>query len=355
MAPVYFALKNTSGVEVALCVTGQHREMLDQVLELFELVPDYDLNVMSHGQDLTDVTATILSGLRDLFKQHRPNRILVHGDTNTCLSASLAAYYAQIPVSHVEAGLRTYDIYSPWPEEANRQIASVIADKHYAPTELSRSNLLKESVPDQNIVVTGNTVIDALLMIVDRLKMDGALRNSVAEKFEFLDSSKKLVLVTGHRRENFGDGFIEICKALSEIARRSDVEILYPVHLNPNVQGPVGEFLGGYGNVHLIEPQGYLAFVYLMHRSHHIITDSGGVQEEAPSLGKPVLVMRDTTERPEALEAGTVKLVGTNSKKIVEQSSKLLDDEKFYNSMSKANNPYGDGTASMKISEDVLS
>lgn len=354
MAPVYFALKNNPGVDVSLCVTGQHREMLDQVLELFELVPDYDLNVMSHGQDLTDVTAAILTGLRDLFGRCRPDRILVHGDTNTCLSASLAAYYAQIPVSHVEAGLRTYDIYSPWPEEANRQITSVIADKHYAPTKLSRDNLIKESVPDQNIVVTGNTVIDALLMIVDRLKVDDVLRSSVAKDFEFLNGSKKLVLVTGHRRENFGDGFVEICKALSIIAKRDDVEILYPVHMNPNVRGPVEEYLGGCNNVHLIEPLGYLPFVYLMNQSHHIITDSGGVQEEAPSLGKPVLVMRDTTERPEALEAGTVKLVGTNSEKIIEQSSKLLDDIDFYESMSKATNPYGDGAASTRISEDLV-
>lgn len=353
MAPVYFELKKTPGVEVSLCVTGQHREMLDQVLELFEMVPDFDLKVMRQGQDLTDVTALILTGLRDLFEKYRPDRIFVHGDTNTCLSASLAAYYAQIPVSHVEAGLRTHNIYSPWPEEANRQIASVIADRHYAPTELSRQNLLNESVPEKNIIVTGNTVIDALLMIVNRLQVDKTLNQSVSEKFTYLDTAKKLILVTGHRRENFGDGFVEICKALSEIARRGDVEIVYPVHLNPNVQDVVNHYLGDNSNIHLIEPQPYLSFVYLMNRSHHIITDSGGVQEEAPSLGKPVLVMRDTTERPEALDAGTVKLVGTNKDKIAENSIRLLDDKIFYSSMSNATNPYGDGKASARICEEL--
>ena len=354
MAPLIKQLQQTTGIEATLCVTAQHREMLDQVLSLFQLVPDYDLNIMNPSQDLSDVTATILIKLRDLFRQYKPDRIFVHGDTNTCLSTSLAAYYAQIPVSHVEAGLRTRNLYSPWPEEANRQITSVLADKHYAPTELSRQNLLAESVPDERIVVTGNTVIDALLMIVSRIEQENELSNQLAEQFSFLSADRKLILVTGHRRENFGDGFVDICKALSQIAQRDDVEILYPVHLNPNVKGPVTELLGNNPNIHLIEPQGYLAFVYLMNRAHHIITDSGGVQEEAPSLGKPVLVMRDTTERPEALAAGTVQLVGTNVEKIVESSVKLLDDAKYYNAMSAAANPYGDGQASVRICRDLL-
>jgi len=354
MAPVIGQLRKTSGIEATLCVTAQHREMLDQVLGLFQLVPDYDLDIMSPGQDLSDVTATILTKLRDLFKDYKPDRILVHGDTNTCLSASLAAYYARIPVSHVEAGLRTRDIYSPWPEEANRQITSVIADKHYAPTELSRQNLLAESVLDANIIVTGNTVIDALLMIVGRIEQETDLSRQLEQQFSYLNGDKKLILVTGHRRENFGEGFVDICKALSQIAQRQDVEILYPVHLNPNVKEPVTKLLANSPNIHLIEPQGYLSFVYLMNRAHHIITDSGGVQEEAPSLGKPVLVMRDTTERPEALAAGTVELVGTVTEKIVDTSVKLLVDSAYWHQMSAAANPYGDGLASVRICEDIV-
>lgn len=354
MAPLVVGLKNTPGVESSLCVTAQHREMLDQVLELFELTPDHDLNVMKKGQDLTDVTVAILAGLRDLFAAEKPDRILVHGDTNTTLSASLAAYYAQIPVSHVEAGLRTHNIYSPWPEEGNRQLTSVIADKHYAPTSWARDNLLKEAVPPDRIVVTGNTVIDALLMIVQRLKTDEAFRAGVESQFPFLDETRNLILVTGHRRENFGDGFVNICKALSQIAERDDVQVIYPVHMNPNVREPVNQWLGNNPNVVLIEPLEYLPFVYLMSRCHHIITDSGGVQEEAPSLGKPVLVMRDTTERPEAVDAGTVKLVGTNTGVIVDQSQRLLDDPEHYKTMSVATNPYGDGSACEQICKDLI-
>lgn len=353
MAPLVVALKQTPDIDVTLCSTGQHREMLAQVLELFELTPDYDLNIMKSGQDLTDVTTAILRGLRELFVEYKPDRILVHGDTNTTLSTCIAAYYARIPVSHVEAGLRTHDIYSPWPEEANRQITSVIADKHYAPTVWARDNLLKEGVLVSNILVTGNTVIDALLMIVKRLEEDVEFLGNVADQFGFIDSSKKLVLVTGHRRENFGDGFINICKALAKLAERDDIQIVYPVHLNPNVQKPVNDYLGNNNAIKLIEPLEYLPFVYLMSRCHHIISDSGGVQEEAPSLGKPVLVMRDTTERPEAVEAGTVKLVGTDQEAIVTESTRLLDDELHYKKMSVANNPYGDGNACQKICEDI--
>ncbi len=354
MAPLVVALKKMPGIDSTLCVTAQHREMLDQVLDLFQVKPDFDLDVMKKGQNLTDVTVAILNGLRALFEEHKPDRILVHGDTNTTLSAALAAYYARIPVSHVEAGLRTNNIYSPWPEEGNRQLTSVITDMHYAPTNWARDNLLKEAVDPSRILVTGNTVIDALLMIVQRLKVDNNFRANVELQFPFVDSERKLILVTGHRRENFGDGFLNICKALSRIAERDDIQIVYPVHMNPNVQEPVKKWLGDKANVILIEPLEYLPFVYLMSRCHHIITDSGGIQEEAPSLGKPVLVMRETTERPEAVKAGTVKLVGTDSDKIVNESQRLLDDSKHYRAMSIANNPYGDGNACKIICKDLI-
>ena len=354
MSPLVVELMKTEGVETKLCSTGQHKEMLDHVFSLFNLAPDFNMEVMKESQDLTDVTSKILQGLRTIFAKYRPDRILVHGDTNTTISSALAAYYAKIPVSHIEAGLRTFDIYSPWPEEGNRQITSIIADKHYAPTEWARKNLLRESVQDSRILVTGNTVIDALLMVVNRLNDDKEFREDVANKFSFLDFSKKIILVTGHRRENFGDGFINICKALSILAKRKDVQIVYPVHLNPNVQKPVSELLGKLPSVNLIEPQDYLPFVYLMSRCHHIISDSGGIQEEAPSLGKPVLVMRNSTERPEALEAGTVKLVGTSSDVIVKESTLLMDNEDHYQQMSVANNPYGDGRASQIICRDII-
>ena len=353
MSPLVVALREADGIEVSLCSTGQHREMLAQVFSLFELEPDYDLDIMSHGQDLTDVTSAILLGLKALFAKFKPDRMLVHGDTNTTLSASLAAYYAQIPVGHVEAGLRTFDLYSPWPEEGNRQLTSVIADKHYAPTRLAKDNLIREAINEDRIVVTGNTVIDALLMIKNRLNTDTRFRASVAKQFDFIESDKKMVLVTGHRRENFGDGFVNICKALAELAKREDVQIVYPVHLNPNVQQPVNDFLGNNASIKLISPLEYLPFVYLMSICHHIISDSGGVQEEAPSLGKPVLVMRDTTERPEAIEAGTAKLVGTSAEAIVRESRKLLEDAAYYNTISVASNPYGDGHACDIICKDL--
>ena len=355
MAPLVVALKQQADLEVKLCVTGQHREMLDQVLALFDLVPDFDLNVMRPGQDLTGVTSAILTGLRDLFATYRPDRILVHGDTNTTFSAAIAAFYASIPVSHVEAGLRTGNIHSPWPEEANRKLTSVVTDRHYAPTPWAKQNLLAEQVPESAIVVTGNTVIDALLMTVARLDADADFRHSVEAQFPFLDDKRRLILVTGHRRESFGDGFVNICKALAKLAERDDVQIVYPVHLNPNVQQPVNRWLADNPRIHLIAPLDYLPFVYLMSRCHHIITDSGGVQEEAPSLGKPVLVMRNTTERPEAVEAGTVKLVGTVALQIIEASTHLLEDAAHYQRMSVANNPYGDGTACRAIVDDLLS
>lgn len=354
MAPLIAGLAKEQSIESRLCVTGQHREMLDQVMSLFQLTPDFDLNIMRPGQDLTDVMSGCLYGLRDLFTRYKPDRILVHGDTSTTIAASLAAYYASISVGHVEAGLRTGDIYSPWPEEGNRKLTAVLADRHYAPTTFSQSNLLAEGVAQDQIVVTGNTVIDALLMINDRIDRDEAFRLSVADIFPFLDSSKKLVLVTGHRRESFGDGFERICIALKKLAERKDIQIVYPVHMNPNVKEPVERLLTASDNIYLLEPQEYLPFVYLMGQSHIIITDSGGVQEEAPALGKPVLVMRDTTERPEAVEAGTVKLVGTDPARILSEANQLLDDEDYYSSMSFAHNPYGDGNASQLIIKDLL-
>lgn len=353
--------KHPDDFETIVCVTGQHREMLDQVLHIFDIKPDYDLNIMKQGQDLYDVTARVLTGMRDIFKVCRPDVVLVHGDTTTSTAAALAAFYQQIPVGHIEAGLRTHNIYSPWPEEMNRQITGRIATYDFAPTPLSRENLLKENVPDSQITVTGNTVIDALYWVVDKIKSDKALDRSLENELAKagydvtrLSGGKKLVLITGHRRENFGDGFINMCTAIKDLTNRyPDVDFVYPMHLNPNVRKPIhevfGENLTGLGNMFFIEPLEYLSFVYLMEKSTIVLTDSGGIQEEAPGLGKPVLVMRDTTERPEALDAGTVKLVGTNYDKIVNEVSLLLDDQAAYEKMSKAVNPYGDGKACGRI------
>jgi UDP-N-acetylglucosamine 2-epimerase (non-hydrolysing) len=327
--------------------------MLDQVLELFGIKPEFDLNLMKPGQDLTDITSNVLLGLRSVFKQWLPDIVLVHGDTSTTLGASLAAYYAKVQVGHVEAGLRTGNKYAPWPEEMNRRLTGALADLHFAPTKQSRQNLLAEGVVSENITVTGNTVIDALLQVVKRVQNDTNLQNTMAQKFDFLDSTKRMVLVTGHRRENFGQGFENICQALVQLAARGDVQVVYPVHLNPHVQEPVNRILGQCTNVHLLEPQDYLPFVYLMHRSSLIVTDSGGVQEEAPSLGKPVLVMRDTTERPEAVAAGTVRLVGTSTQRIVETAQQLLNDPLAYQSMARAHNPYGDGQAAQRIAQTL--
>ena len=355
MAPLALQLAADDRFDAKVCVTGQHREMLDQVLELFELKPDYDLNIMKPGQDLTDVTAGILAGLKPVLAEFMPDVVLVHGDTATTFAASLAAYYQQIAVAHVEAGLRTGNIYSPWPEEGNRKLTAALATLHFAPTATSKQNLLKEGVSEISIKVTGNTVIDALLDVVKKLEINDELEKQFGEQFSFLNSSKKLILVTGHRRESFGGGFDRICQALVDTAKEyPDIEVLYPVHLNPNVREPVNRLLQGINNVHLIEPLDYLPFVYLMNRSHIILTDSGGIQEEAPSLGKPVMVMRDTTERPEAVEAGTVKLVGTEVTAIFDNLKLLLSDNKAYE-MSRAHNPYGDGRACGRIRESLLS
>jgi len=354
MAPVYEILRATPGLDVRVAVTAQHREMLDQVLRLFRIKPGYDLNVMEPGQGLTEITAAVLAGLKPVLEEYEPDLLLVHGDTTTTLSASLAAYYQQIPVGHVEAGLRTGNIYSPWPEEINRKVTGTIARLHFAPTEKAASNLKSEAVPADWISITGNTVIDALLKVVERLENDP--QQSAAFDREFaIDPTKRLILVTGHRRESFGGGFERICLALATIAKREDVQIIYPVHLNPNVKGPVEISLGELERVKLIAPLDYLPFVHLMRRADIILTDSGGVQEEAPSLGKPVLVMRDTTERPEAVDADTVKLVGTDADLIVRETSKLLDDQSAYDAMSRAHNPYGDGLASQRIRDAVLS
>jgi len=351
MAPVVKELqKHTDIFDSRVCVTAQHRQMLDQVLDLFNITPEYDLDIMKPGQSLTDVTCNVLQGLTSVLDDFCPDIILVHGDTTTCMAASMAAFYRQIPVGHVEAGLRTGNIYSPWPEEMNRKITGAVATYHFSPTPQARENLLNEGVADKSIIVTGNTVIDALLEVTQQIDIDANLKKQLADKFSFLDPNKRLVLVTGHRRENFGDGFIQICQALKTISQsQPDVEVLYPVHLNPKVQQPVNEILGDVSGVHLIEPQDYLPFVYLMNRCHIIISDSGGVQEEAPSLGKPVLVMRDTTERPEALAAGTVKLVGTDAEVIIKEAVKLLTDDDAYRVMSQAHNPYGDGQAAERI------
>lgn len=355
MAPLVKHLQTLPAFETRVCVTAQHREMLDQVLSLFEITPDFDLNLMKPGQDLTDITSGVLQGLKETLSKWRPDAVLVHGDTSTTLAATLAAFYQRIPVGHIEAGLRTGNLYSPWPEEANRKLTSVLAHWHFAPTNASRDNLLAEGVAPDNVHVTGNTVIDALLQVRDRIRRDSALQQGFAEQFRFIDPAKRLVLVTGHRRENFGGGFERICEALARIAaNHADVEVVYPVHLNPQVQEPVRRLLGDIGNVHLIHPLEYLPFVYLMDRSALILTDSGGIQEEAPSLGKPVLVMRDTTERPEAVAAGTVKLVGTDSHRIVAQTHALLTDVAAYKTMAHAHNPYGDGRACHRISEALL-
>lgn len=350
MAPLALALAADERFDAKVCVTGQHREMLDQVLDLFEIKPDFDLSIMKPGQDLTDVTTAILQGLKNVFAEFKPDMVLVHGDTATTLAASLAAYYQQIPVAHVEAGLRTGNIYSPWPEEANRKLTSAITTLHFAPTDISKANLLREGITEASIVVTGNTVIDALLDVVKKLDQNEALRAEAAAPTAFLQPGRRVILVTGHRRESFGGGFERICQALMEIAQQHpDVDIVYPVHLNPNVREPVNRLLSGIGNIHLIQPLDYLPFVHLMSRSHIILTDSGGIQEEAPSLGKPVLVMRDTTERPEAVSAGTVKLVGTDSATIVREINNLLLDHNAYQAMSYAHNPYGDGQACQRI------
>lgn len=349
-----------------VCVTGQHREMLDQVLRIFEIVPDYDLNIMKQGQDLYDVTSRVLLGMRDVLKEVQPDIVLVHGDTTTSTAAALAAFYQQIPVGHVEAGLRTHNIYSPWPEEMNRQLTGRIATYHFAPTPLSKQNLLAENVKPEQIAVTGNTVIDALYMVVDKIKSNKELDKELEEillrsgyDVNRLSDGKKLVLMTGHRRENFGDGFISMCKAIQTLTQKyPDVDFVYPMHLNPNVRKPIhevfGEDLSHLGNMFFIEPLEYLSFVYLMEKSTIVLTDSGGIQEEAPGLGKPVLVMRDTTERPEALEAGTVKLVGTDFDKIVNEVSALLENRECYERMSQAVNPYGDGKASSKVVEQFI-
>lgn len=349
MAPVFQALAADPAFEARMCVTAQHRQMLDQVLDLFALKPDFDLNLMKPGQDLSDITSNVLLGMRDVYKQWTPDIILVHGDTTTTLGASLSAYYARIRVGHVEAGLRTGNKYAPWPEEMNRRLTGAVADIHFAPTEQSQANLLAEGVAPSTIHITGNTVIDALLTVVDRVRQPGPLRSEFEQRFNFIDPSKKLILVTGHRRENFGQGFENICQALADLASRGDVQVVYPVHLNPNVQEPVNRILANVLNVVLLPPQDYLPFVYLMDKAHLLITDSGGVQEEAPSLGKPVLVMRDTTERPEAVQAGTVKLVGTERQRIVAEATALLNDPAAYAAMSRAHNPYGDGQASQRI------
>lgn len=348
MAPVVTTLAAAEGVESRVCVTGQHREMLDQVLSLFAITPDYDLAVMKSGQTLGDVTSAVLSGLDGVLADFCPDVVLVHGDTTTTLSASLAAYYRQTPVGHVEAGLRTGNIYSPWPEEINRKVTGAIAELHFAPTEKSRVNLRNEGVPEDRVVVTGNTVIDALHDVVKLIDGDAALSSELADRFGLV-GGRRIILVTGHRRESFGGGFERICEALVRLAERPDVEVVYPVHLNPNVKGPVERLLGGHSNIRLLPPQDYLPFVYLMSRAELIITDSGGVQEEAPSLGKPVLVMRDTTERPEAVDAGTVRLVGTDVDRIVSAARELLDDAGAYRAMSRAHNPYGDGQAAGRI------
>ena len=370
MAPLVKEFQNHNEFKMKVCVTAQHREMLDQVLEIFEIKPDYDLNIMQKGQDLYDITSKILLQMRDVLGDFNPNLVLVHGDTTTTFATSLAAFYQKIDVGHVEAGLRTNNIYSPWPEEINRKLTGSIAKYHFTPTITTKNNLLKENVDEKSIIVTGNTVIDSLFMAIDKIKSDKKLQQNIESKFNQIFNSQfssersdnpagtrtifnsQFILVTGHRRENFGDGFLNICNALKEIAlQNKDVNIIYPVHLNPNVQKPVNDILNGIENIYLIEPLEYLEFVYLMSKSYLILTDSGGIQEEAPSLAKPVLVMRDTTERPEAVESGTIKLVGTNKEKIIKEVNNLLNNKSEYDKMSNIKNPYGDGKASKKIIE----
>ena len=349
MAPVVKALAEDPSFDAKVCVTAQHRQMLDQVLELFAIQPDFDLDLMKADQTLGDITGNVLHGMEGIFDQWQPDMVLVNGDTTTTLAAALSSYYAKVPVGHVEAGLRTGDKYSPWPEEMNRHLAGALADVHFSPTEKARENLLHEGIAPESIHVTGNTVIDALLTVEERIRSDADLRGRLERHFPFLDPQKYLVLVTGHRRENFGSGFENICQAIATLARRDDVQVVYPVHLNPHVQEPVRRILSDLSNVFLLKPQDYLSFVYLMHRCTLVLTDSGGIQEEAPSLGKPVLVMRDTTERPEALEAGTALLVGTDRARIVREVSRLLDAPEAYRTMAEAHNPYGDGTAARRI------
>lgn len=349
MAPVVSELRRSPMLDVKVCVTAQHREMLDQVLRLFEIIPDYDLNLMRAGQDLSDITSRVILEMRVVLADCRPDMVLVHGDTTTAMAAGLAAFYARVPVGHVEAGLRTNDIYSPWPEEMNRRMVGRLAALHFAPTTLSQASLVAEGVAPSTIHVTGNTVIDALFDVIERLERDRGLIATLNARFSFIDQSKRMILVTGHRRENFGGGFENICLALSRLAERKDTVIVYPVHLNPNVQEPVRRLLGTANNVLLIDPLEYVPFTYLMKRADLVLTDSGGIQEEAPSLGKPVLVMRDNTERPEAVAAGTVRLVGTDADRIVASANELLDDPLQYARMAGAHNPYGDGKASLRI------
>ncbi|EXR32045.1 non-hydrolyzing UDP-N-acetylglucosamine 2-epimerase [Acinetobacter sp. 1179249] len=345
--------KNINSFETKVCVTAQHRQMLDQVLEIFDIKPDYDLNIMKPGQDLYDITSNVLIGMKSVLNDFEPDVVLVHGDTTTTLSASLAAFYAKIKVGHVEAGLRTNDIYSPWPEEGNRQLTGILANYHFAPTQQSEENLLKEGKKQQDIYVTGNTVIDALMYVLQRIESQPTLKEKIKSKISEqyqLDQKRKIILVTGHRRENFGQGFINICEGLKELAKNNpDIDIVYPVHLNPNVQKPVNEILSDLTNVYLIDPLQYEEFIYMMNESYFIITDSGGIQEEAPSLGKPVLVMRDTTERPEAVKAGTVKLVGTDKNILIKEAQTLIDNKVEYEKMAHAHNPYGDGKACYRI------
>jgi len=355
MAPLVLAFQEQSSeIEAKVCVTAQHREMLDQVLDIFAIVPDYDLNIMKPGQDLYDVTSNILLGMKKVLAKYEPDVVLVHGDTTTTIATAMSAFYQKIPVAHVEAGLRTGDIYSPWPEEANRKLTSQITKYHFTPTQTSKENLLKENVPEYDIYITGNTVIDALHWVLNKIEKNESLKSTLSDAiksdFSAFGNDERLVLITGHRRENFGQGFLDMCSAIKMLAEEHpDINFVYPVHLNPNVQKPVLELLSGINNVYLIAPLDYEPFVYLMSKTYLILTDSGGIQEEAPSLGKPVLVMRDTTERPEAVEAGTVKLVGTNPATIVNEVNKLLKDDLLYKSMSQAHNPYGDGKACQKI------
>ena len=359
MAPVVHALKAISAFQTTVCVTAQHRQMLDQVLNIFEIEPDVDLNLMRAGQDLFDVTSAVLLGMREVLKEHSPDVVLVHGDTTTAYATATAAFYAGIPVGHVEAGLRTHNLLSPFPEEFNRQIISKIATWHFAPTDSSRQNLLAENVPTEKIIVTGNTVIDALFWVLKRIDANPARRNQIVDRLNqrlsFTWNTARFVLITGHRRENFGDGFLSICEAIHQLAlAHPNVHFVYPVHLNPNVQKPVYELLSGHANIHLLEPLEYEPFVFLLKHAYFLLTDSGGIQEEAPSLGKPVLVMREVTERPEAVKAGTVQLVGANTANIVEKVSTLLTNEDEYLKMSRAHNPYGDGTASEKIAKALI-
>lgn len=356
MAPLIKEMKKDSFFDVRVCVTAQHREMLDQVLELFNIIPDYDLNLMKPKQYLSDITVGVLQGLKTVFEKWKPDMVLVHGDTSTTFAATLSAFHEKIDVGHIEAGLRTGNLYSPWPEEANRKLTSVLAKWHFSPTQHAHNNLVQEGVSSDFIHVTGNTVIDALFEVIDIIKDSPVILNKLKNKFSFLDDNKKIILVTGHRRENFGEGFERICHSIENIVRENDdVQVVYPVHLNPNVQQPVNRILGSLGNVYLIEPLDYLPFVWLMNKSHIILTDSGGIQEEAPSLGKPVLVMRDTTERPEAVEAGTVKLVGTEIMTISKEINLLLRDNLYYSKMSNINNPYGDGKSAEKITKIIKS